>query len=226
MRTLPLWVKPLVAFHVLAITLWSLPAPPPGIANGSIAPAIRADSVPDLARSTVSYVHDNLLLFASRVKNPPPQVEGPLRWLSVAVRGYLQSTGLWQYWDMFAPNPSNLDVWVDAIVTFDDGSRVVHAYPRIAALPIPMKYVQERYRKYLERAHAEGFAFLWPAFAQRIALEEFVAHPGRVPTRVVLRRHFRTIQPPGETTPDAYQVYPYFEYDVDVAKLRRDAGAP
>ncbi|MCB8932038.1 MAG: hypothetical protein M9921_01685 [Fimbriimonadaceae bacterium] len=225
-RTLPVWVKPLVAFHLLAITLWSLPAPAPGLANGSIVPSVSTDSLPDFARSSVSYVHDNVLLFASRAKTPPAQVDGPMHWLSLAIHAYLIPTGMWQYWDMFAPNPSNLDVWVDAIVEFQDGTRVVHDYPRIATLPLPLKYVQERYRKYLERAHSEDFTFLWPAFAQRIALEEYEKNENNPPVHVSLRRHYRFIQPPGEITPDEYTVHTYYEYDVDQKKLRSDGGTP
>ena len=43
--------------------------------------------------------------------------QDPMAWQA----RYLSTTGLWQYWDMFAPDPSNLDVWFDALVTYRDG---------------------------------------------------------------------------------------------------------
>ena len=39
-RTLPWWVRPIVLFHVFAITVWSLPPPAPGFATGSIVPSV------------------------------------------------------------------------------------------------------------------------------------------------------------------------------------------
>lgn len=224
-RTLPLWARPLVAFHVLAITVWCLPPPAPAIANGSLAPTLDTESVAAFARSVVPFVHDNILLFASRVKNPPPETAGPMNGLALAVRGYLIPTGMWQYWDMFAPNPSNLDVWVDATVEYQDGTRVVHTYPRVANVSIPLKYVMERYRKFLERAHSEDFEFLWPAFAQRIAFEEF-RDPKNPPVHVTLRRHFRTINPPDEPSPEEYTVYAYYEHSVNLTLLQGAAGTP
>lgn len=220
-RTLPWWVRPFVLFHLLAITVWTLPPPAPGIANGSLSPSIDTDSPGDIVRTLVPFIHDELLLSAYRIKEPG---EGNPSLASRAVRGYLDWTGLWQYWDMFAPNPSNLDLWVDAEVTFQDGTRRVQTYPRMANLPIPQKYAMERFRKFLERANAEAFDFLWAPFAQHMALEAF-ADPDNPPVRVVLIRHFRYIQPPSKPTPEAYTAVRYFEYDVDQTALRAAAGA-
>jgi len=222
-RTLPWWAKWLVAFHVFAITVWSLPPPAPAIVNGSVKPAINTGSASEFARSLVPFIHDHILLFAYRVKYPNLQDAGPTRLAGQATRGYLLSTGMWQYWDMFAPNPSNLDLWVDAEVLFQNGSRRVYAYPRIAKLPIPLKYVQERFRKFAERAHSEEFHYAWPAFAQRIALSAF-DDPADPPVQVVLRRHFREILPPDQVTPTAYTAYAYYRHTVNLEALRRDAG--
>lgn len=216
-RTLPWWVRPLVLFHLLAITVWALPPPAPGIASGSLVPAVYTRSVGDMARTLVPFIHDKILLGAYRVKQ---EDGGPL---GKAVRGYVVGTGTWQYWDMFAPNPSNLDVWVDAEVTFLDGTKRTAPYPRMAQLSIPKKYAMERFRKFLERAHSEEFQFLWAPFAQHIALENYTS-PTNPPVRVVLVRHFRLIQPPGTPTPERYTDVPYFTYDVDQDALKTDAG--
>ena len=216
-RTLPWWVRPIVLFHVFAITVWSLPPPAPGFATGSIVPSVNTNSVGDMVRTFVPFIHDKILLGAFHVK------EDNGGFLGKAVRGYVVSTGTWQYWDMFAPNPSNLDVWVDAEVTFLDGSKRTVPYPRMAQLSIPRKYAMERFRKFLERAHSEDFQFLWVPFAQHIALEANTM-PTNPPTRVVLVRHFRLIQPPGEVTPEPYTVVPYFTFEVDQDALKADAG--
>lgn len=137
---------------------------------------------------------------------------------------YLTATGFWQYWDMFAPNPSAWDGWVDAVVTFQDGTSLVFQYPRMKRLPPSQKYVKERYRKFLERAHAEEYQWLWPRFAQRIALEAARA-TGKVPHSVSLRRHWKIVQPPGRPQWPDYREFVYYEHIVDVPRLKRELGA-
>lgn len=222
-RTVPWWVKWLVAFHVFAITAWSLPTPAPALANGTLKPRIHATSVSAFARSLIPYIHDQILLFAYHIKHPSEIDPAPMRITGQVTRGYVLGTGMWQYWDMFAPNPSTLDFWVDAEVEFQDGTKRIHAYPRMANLSIPMKYVQERFRKFLERAHAEDYQYAWPQFAQRIALSEF-DDPSNPPVKVTLRRHFREILPPDQKTPSTYTDYAYYEHFVNLSALRADAG--
>lgn len=199
------WIKALVLFHLFAITFWSLPDPPARL-------RIWADQP------------DSELLKTAR----PPQGSD---WILVKNRQflkksnlhyYLTSTGFWQYWDMFAPNPSNLDVWVDAEVEYEDGTQDIQPYPRMYELPIPVKYVKERYRKFLERAHLEENQWMWPTFAQRLALEAY-ERTGKMPERVRLRRHWRKILPPDQKTPSDYVVVRYYTHVVDQDKIRRMA---
>lgn len=136
-------------------------------------------------------------------------------------RYYLEATGVWQYWDMFAPDPSRWDGYVDAEVTYQSGEKRIYAYPRMKKLGIVEKYFKERYRKFLERAHLEQYQYLWPTFAQRIALEA-TTDPANPVVAVTLRRHWRMVQPPEKPQPTEYSRYDYFTHVVDLEKLRRD----
>ncbi len=195
-------VKVWLVVHVFLITSWSLPHGAPAIENGSV-PA------------TVSNV----------VQNLPDYVYAANDWFKVnsPTRFYLESTGLWQYWDMFAPNPSNVDIWVDAVVTYKDGTQTVGVYPRIKNLPFFWKYIKERYRKYLERSAFDEDSWTWPDFAQRMALVSY-KDPNNPPVHVQLRRHFRIVPDMGTNPPEDYTEYTYFNYYVDLDRLRRDAG--
>lgn len=186
------WVKAWVLFHILAIAVWSLPLPPQTVLDGRARPAGT----------------EWLLLFAARLKGTP-------------FRYYLISTGLWQYWDMFSPNPSDYDVWVDAIVTYSDGSRMRLVYPRMAELSLGEKYLKERYRKFLERVEPNAYDWVWPWFAQRLAYEAWT-DPRNPPARVTLRRHWRIVQPPGRPQ-EPERRFAFFEYVVDPDELRRMA---
>src|SRR5882762_5427021 len=95
------FLKAYVLFHMAVILSWALPKPAPAIANGA------------------SHFSDFMLAWNEEWKYKSP------------TKYYLLSTGLWQYWDMFSPNPSNLDIWWDSIVTYRSGKEAVVPYPRM-----------------------------------------------------------------------------------------------
>jgi hypothetical protein len=109
------------------------------------------------------------------------------------------------------------------VVTFADGSTKVYEYPRMAKLPIPQKFVKERYRKFFERVRLDEKPFLWPSFAQRIA--HLCDNPANPPIEVGLRRWWRDISPPGKVQPEPYQGFLFYLHHVDANRLKQDRGA-
>jgi len=193
----PWYVKVLVFAHLFCITVWALPAPPATLMNGQVKPV----------------GSDYILLWNQK---------GPKQWRPL--NAYLFTTGFWQYWDMFAPNPAQTDFWADAEVVYRDGKTRYYLYPRIYLLPIPSKYPNERFRKFFERANSEDYAFLWPQFALRIAyLNDDPANP---PVPVRLTRHWLPIAPPGQTQQKEYNRYTYYEYAVDQKALAEMRVSP
>lgn len=160
-RNAPLWLKLLVGFHVVATLSWSLPRSAPGVIREQVKPA---------GLDWVTYFNDKYLRVSP-------------------IQQYMLSTGLWQSWDMFAPNPTNADVWCDALVEHKDGRVGVFQYPRVYLESYPWKYVKERYRKYYERAHLDDFAFMREPFAKRVALLS-QDDPNDPVVKITLRRHY------------------------------------
>lgn len=195
-------VKAFVLFHMVMITSWSLPDPPPAIQNGTM---------PATPANVVTHFPDFLLLGNEQFKRLP-------------TRYYLLSTGLWQYWNMFAPNPANTDFWWDAIVTYQSGKVAIMPYPRMKDLGLFEKYFKERYRKYLERMNTDA-TDNWkrPTFAQRMALLAY-RDPQDPPVRVQLRRHYRVMEGMDKPVPEKYTEYILFDYVVDQNRLKKDAG--
>lgn len=189
-------VKIFVFLIIFGITVWSLPNPPPSVQSGKRQPG---------GSDWILYWNQKYLKSNTFLSN------------------FMLCTGLWQSWDMFSPNPSNLNIWADEVVTFADGTTRRHQYPRIEILPIPEKYLKERYRKFFERANGNEYAYLWPTFAQRIALEEF-KDPKNPPIRVELWRHFYFVKPPSQVTKEEYTNVKYFTYEVDQQKLKEQAA--
>ncbi|HEY0868439.1 MAG TPA: hypothetical protein VGE01_13725 [Fimbriimonas sp.] len=192
----PPWVKALVALHVVAITVWCLPNPPDSVQNGSRPPAGT----------------DHLLVFGQeRLKELSP------------IRVYVLSTGMWQYWDMFAPNPTQMDLYGSAEIVYRDGTVRPYRYPRVHDYPIARKYLKERYRKFFERVRPDDNSWLWPTFADRIALLS-ARDPANPPVRVRLRRHWLPVAPPGFTQQKEYSSFMFYEQAVDPEDLARNAG--
>ncbi|BDI28161.1 hypothetical protein CCAX7_002120 [Capsulimonas corticalis] len=139
------------------------------------------------------------------------------------VRPYMTLTGLNQGWLMFAPEPYKLDVYVETVVHYADGSQRVWDYPRMDQLRYDDRYRSERYRKYIEVAHQEGFSYLWHSmatYAARINNDR----PGSRPVSVDLIRHFRVLPDIQTTAPGAppppMGVYKFYSTDIQPEDLR------
>ena len=185
-------VKIWLIFHCTMCFLWSWPGAPAG-------------ARPESANLT----------FVDRTS-----IENDRLVRSTALKTYMVATGFWQYWDMFAPDPASIDIWIQAVVTYQDGTVKDDLYPRIATSTIPKKYILERFRKYAERAQQDQYRFLWQPFAERIAYVAFT-DPKNPPVQVTLIRKSRKVGPPGnDPDVDKFQEYAYFQYIVDQERLR------
>ena len=86
-----------------------------------------------------------------------------------AVRRYFLWAGLFQSWDMFSPLPKSSNIYVEAIVLYEDGDTRNWAFPRMELLNLKDRYFMERYRKFVENVNDDTHAALWPDAARFIA---------------------------------------------------------
>lgn len=187
-----------VVFHLVAITIYTLPKPHQGVLDGTLEP-----------RGS-----DALLRYNQQTLKSNP-----------VIAGYLFTTGFWQYWDMFAPDPAQTDIYVTTEVTYFDGSKKAYPYPRIYDLSIPKKFMYERHRKFYERVNEEKSAYLWPPFAQAIAVRA-ATDAKNPPVMVELTRHWldlpRHDAVRGPKRP--YGSYLYYRHVVNQAELAKAKG--
>ena len=110
---------------------------------------------------------------------------------------YMTYPGLRQTWTMFAPNPMRWNVYVEAEITFADGSRTTWAVPRMERLGHFERHQKERYRKWsTERLGVDQpNPVLTRAAAQYVA-RQVEARPENPPRRVELVRYFSPIPAP------------------------------
>jgi hypothetical protein len=130
------------------------------------------------------------------------------------VTPYMLWAGLFQSWDMFAPNPRSLNIYVTAEITYANGQRRVWEFPRMEKLGLVDRYFKERYRKWAnDNLRLDENARLWPDAARYIA--RLNAEPGNPPVEVRLKRSWQQI--PGPTSNMAAPIwfhYAFFTYRV------------
>ncbi|MCU0316355.1 MAG: hypothetical protein MUC92_07165 [Fimbriimonadaceae bacterium] len=189
-------VQAFVIFHLLMVFIFSIPT--------------RTDEQKVAIAQGTAPIHIASLYHLERLVRDPKLPTGL----------YMLSTGLWQSWDMFAPDPSKVDIWRDSIVTFQDGTETIHPYPRMKTLPIAEKYLFERFRKYNERLNNDSYGWKWRHTSYRVAYEAW-KDPANPPTRVQLRRHWLPIQPPPNLTPMEYKSFVHWEEVIQLEELRR-----
>lgn len=134
-----------------------------------------------------------------------------------AIRPYMLFTGLFQAWNMFAPDPMRTNSYLEAQVRLANGEIRIWHEPRMDQLGIGAKYVQERYRKYMnEHLRMDAESTLWPDAARRIA-RLYDTDKNNPPMNVNLIRYWSEILPPGpdgQFTSTPWRHYVYFKYDL------------
>jgi hypothetical protein len=61
---------------------------------------------------------------------------------------YIVFCGLDQGYGVFAPNPRSINVHLEAVITYADGTVRLWQYPRLERMNLWQKMIKERYRKY------------------------------------------------------------------------------
>jgi len=103
---------------------------------------------------------------------------------------YISYVGLWQAWDLFAPNPASINVYLSAVVTYRDGSQREWVWPRMEQLDLLTRYREERYRKFVEYGNLDAYSGLWPSMAMFAVEQIKYRDPANPPVGVQLWRHW------------------------------------
>ncbi len=134
---------------------------------------------------------------------------------------YMAWSGLFQKWDMFAPNPSMLNNYMTADITYADGHTATWSFPRMEELGLVDKYVKERYRKFAnDNLRLDAFSVLWPDAARYIARVNKV-QASNPPVAIDLIRHWSVVQPPGSVSATGpWNQFKFFHYAVQPGDLQ------
>ena len=142
-------------------------------------------------------------------------IESPL---ILAMRGwfqpYMRWSGLFQSWNMFAPNPRSINAYVEAAVITRNGTVRNWKFPRMEQLSVSERFVKERYRKFVENLPEQKYSAIWPDVARHIARS--CKDSSNPPEIVMLIRYWTDIQPPAkfDVKPPPIRAHIFFEYKV------------
>ena len=125
-------------------------------------------------------------------------------------RPYLLWTGLFQSWDMFAPDPMKTNTYVKAVVITQSHHVHVWSFPRMDQLGFGQRYQKERYRKFVEDMQREQNAALLPDVVKHIA--RFYNDPADPPQKVLLIKFQTDITPGSKSEPEPRPTDFYDEY--------------
>lgn len=103
------------------------------------------------------------------------------------VETYLHNTGLWQDWSMFAPNPLQINRYVNATVVYQDGSEKIFNLPRLSQLNMFEAWIQKRWRKYQHRLIDENGPGFRDDFARYVARKMYT-DPNNPPVKIILNQ--------------------------------------
>ena len=144
------------------------------------------------------------------------------------LRPYALRMGLWQSWDMFAPEPLTLNAYLEAEVEFSDGSTRIWTFPRVSEMGVIDKMINERYRKWaVDNIRLDKHSLFWADTARYVARKTNTV-PGNPPQKVFLWRYWHPIEAPQRKYVPAgyraragqFQKYKFFSYRVTAEDVR------
>ena len=124
----------------------------------------------------------------------------PIRNIKDLVKPYMVWAGLFQTWDMFAPNPEAINSYIKTVVISRDRHMQVWSFPRMEELGFLERYKKERYRKFSDVLPQSQYAPLWPDVAAHAA-KQFNS-PSDPPEKVLLIDFQSDIHPGPGDAPD------------------------
>lgn len=106
--------------------------------------------------------------------------------------------GLWQGWELFAPNIRNVNSHSIALIRFDDGSMTAWPLPRFEEMDVFEKYRYDKFRKWNgDNAQWDRYKEFWPGLARYVGRLHYNGK-GPKPVSFTLMR-FTALMPKPET---------------------------
>ena len=144
----------------------------PGKANSGKATSRKREAAEDAPDHSLSHVAISIFILFHLIAITcwaVPWNVSVMRELKELIRPYMAWSGLYQSWDMFAPNPKSSDSYIKAVVFTEDHHMKIWTFPRMEELGFAERYQKERYRKFEETLPDQRYEPLRPGVATHVA---------------------------------------------------------
>ena len=137
--------------------------------------------------------------------------------------GYMRFCGIWQEWNMFAPQPRSIRIRMDSTVNLRDGTKKTWTFPQMDQMTLWERCRKERFRKWAhDSVRVDAEARLWEPTARYIARQ--FADPDNPPVAVQLHRYWADIPGPtaagGEGAEIPFSHYTFYETKIVAGALK------
>ena len=153
-----------------------------------------------------------LYLVAAVCWTLPPGTPGCAAVVRLAAAPFI-ALGLWQSWDMFAPDPMSEDISVSLLAVLDDGTVAEADLTNMPSLDLLTRYTHERWRRFCnDHLRLDANRRLWPGAARWFALR-IERERGRRVMRMAMWRHWQPVVPPGEGERPEWSSVPFHVWE-------------
>jgi len=123
-------------------------------------------------------------------------IDGPFKnWVLTGLRPIMVAVGFIQAWNLFSPEVRNVNLHMNAVITFADGSTKNYEFPRMEKLDLLGRFQKEKMRKlFVDNLSWPGFEEFLPAVARFIARANL--NPANQPVMVTISRNWTRMPPP------------------------------
>lgn len=125
----------------------------------------------------------------------------PLRRLIVPLEKHVRWLGLWHSWNMFVPDPTRTNRYIEAEVRLFSGDVGTWRAPRLCEMGAVHAFLSKRHRKYQLNLVRNHYHVIRPALCDYLAKQ--FGTPADPPVEVTLLYFFREVSEPGYVTPVA-----------------------
>jgi len=141
------------------------------------------------------------------------------------IRPVAVATGICQSWELFCPEPREVNFHETAIINFQDGTAKVYEFPRMQKMDYLERFRREKLRKmFYDCMPWPSFSQFLPDFAKFIARAN--ANPNNEPVLITFVHHTRQMPAPDpnywikrDDLPEHIFQTPYFIYKVQPEDL-------
>jgi hypothetical protein len=145
-----------------------------------------------------------------------------LSWIYTPVTFVQSFFSMYQGWEMFAPNPSRLNIFLDAEIEFEDGTTYVWQLPRATHQGAMAKHLWgEKMRKLVsECLRMDKNSWAWKDTARYVLRKNKETLFEKNPMKVHLRRNWYNIDDldkkfiPHGTTFETYEQFKFYTFDI------------